>query len=101
VTGSSRAPLVDAADVAVYLAVERGWVYANADRLGARKLGDGPRARLRFDLEEVDRRLASCSEGRESDEPAGGTVTPIKPRRRRGRSGTCAPLLPIRGVDGA
>lgn len=97
----TRAPLVDAAAVAEYLGVERDWVYANAARLGARKLGDGPRARLRFDLEEVDRRLVSCPLSRESDAAPGRTVAPIRPRRRRGRLGTSVPLLPIRGADSA
>ena len=32
------------------LDVDRDWVYANARRLGAVRLGDGPKARLRFDV---------------------------------------------------
>lgn len=45
--------LVSAAEIARELNVGRQWVYEHADELGARRLGDGPRARLRFDLETV------------------------------------------------
>jgi hypothetical protein len=51
-----------AAKVAEYLNVDRAFVYENADELGARRLGSGPRARLRFPLEEVDSRQGPCSE---------------------------------------
>lgn len=64
--------LVDAAVVAERHGVARSWVYENAERLGAVRLGDGPRARLRFDLREVDRRLASWSAagGQKGQRPA-------------------------------
>ena len=39
--------LVDAKEVARWLNVEPDFVYANAVALGARRLGDGPKARLR------------------------------------------------------
>ena len=45
--------LVDAADVARRLGVRESWVYGHADELGAIRLGDGEKARLRFDLERV------------------------------------------------
>jgi hypothetical protein len=88
--------LVDAQAVADRYGVERSWVYAHADELGAVRLGDGPRGRLRFDLEEAGRRLTACSAGRESDrsEPAKSQGSA---RRRRPGSGTSVPLLPIRG----
>src|ERR1700758_5383611 len=50
--------LVDARELAEELGVARDWVYANAERLGGVRLGDGPRARLRFDVDrarEADR----------------------------------------------
>ncbi len=50
-TPSLSPGLLTAAQLAQALNVSRAWVYENAGRLGARKLGDGPRARLRFDLE--------------------------------------------------
>jgi hypothetical protein len=46
-----------AAEVAELYGVTTSWVYANKKRLGAVKLGDGPKARLRFDLERVEQEL--------------------------------------------
>lgn len=91
--------LVDAATVAARLGLTRDFVYRNAERLGAVRVGDGARPRLRFDLAEVVRRLDACSGGRESEGPAGGVVEPIRARQRRRRSGTRADLLPIRGGE--
>jgi hypothetical protein len=51
------ARLVDATAVADALGVERDWVYAHADQLGAVRLG-GPKGRLRFDLRAIDEQLA-------------------------------------------
>ena len=42
-------PLVDAATLAGMLGVSRAYVYEHSGDLGALRLGDGPRARLRFD----------------------------------------------------
>jgi hypothetical protein len=57
------AGLVDARALAAELGVARDWVYANADRLGAVRLGDGPRARLRFDVERARGALAAAVAG--------------------------------------
>lgn len=92
--------LVTAADLALYLGVERAYVYEHAADLGARRLGSGPRARLRFSIAEVDHRLSACYESRESDTAKPAPRTASRPRRRQ-RSGTSAPLLPIKGVDRA
>jgi hypothetical protein len=89
--------LVDATAVAQFLGVTRGWVYSNADLLGARRLGTGPKARLRFDLAEVDRRLA-CLGGRQSPEPETRVVKPLRQGRRTRSTGTGVPLLPVKGV---
>lgn len=52
-THAHHAPrYVDAAYLADRLGVERDWIYAHADALGAIRLG-GPRGRLRFDLQQV------------------------------------------------
>jgi hypothetical protein len=60
VTGTPPAGhLVDARSLAAYLGVGVSWVYEHADELGARRLGSGPKARLRFSLEEVDERLTA------------------------------------------
>jgi hypothetical protein len=71
------ARLVDAATLARALRVERDWVYARAGELGAIRLGDGPRAPLRFDLRRV-RAVLDAGDGRQA-RPAEPTP------RRRGR----------------
>lgn len=88
--------LVDVATVASYLGVTRGYVYEHASELGARRLGNGPRARLRFSLAEIDERLNACSADRRSDVPNPRQEAAFRPRRRR-RMGTEPDLLPIRG----
>jgi hypothetical protein len=69
---------VDAAEVARRFGVARSWVYAHAPRLGAVRLGHGPRARLRFDPQLVARALAEAPSVPERD-PA-----PTPPRRSPG-----------------
>lgn len=90
-----RAPkgLATAKEVAACLGVAREWVYANQERLGAIRLGDGPKARLRFDLERTAEalRAESASQGprrarrvrRTSLLPAG--VELLEGRNRRDR----------------
>lgn len=90
--------LVDAKTLACALGVERSYVYRHADELGAMRLGDGPRARPRFDVEEARRRLAACHAARESGS-AGATPGAVSGRRRRRGSGTRVELLPVRGSD--
>ncbi len=70
--------LVDARRLAEELGVARDWVYANAERLGGVRLGNGPRARLRFDVEKAREALVA---GRRDDQPTNGEPPP----RRRGR----------------
>jgi hypothetical protein len=88
--------LVDAATVARYLGVERSYVYEHAVELGARRLGTGPKARLRFSLAEIDERI-SCSTGRGSESDVSPAPVPIRRRRGRRDLGTSVRLLPIRG----
>jgi hypothetical protein len=52
-----RSGLLTAAEVASRYGVKRGWVYDNATRLGAIRLGRGSRARLRFDPDRVGEQL--------------------------------------------
>jgi hypothetical protein len=80
--------LVDAATVARRLNVSRAWVYDNAGRLGAIRLGDGPRARLRFDLMTVCSALATTR-----PQPLGAERRRSHPRK----PASSVPLLPIRG----
>lgn len=72
--------LATAADVARLYGVTPSWVYANKKRLGAVKLGDGPKARLRFDLEQVDEELR----------PRTASHSRPRQRMRRGRPRTTA-----------
>jgi hypothetical protein len=63
---------VSARAVADYLRLRKtDWVYANAERLGGRRLGDGRRPRWRFYLSEVEERLRDF-----------GDPPPPRPRRR-------------------
>jgi hypothetical protein len=80
--------LVDAAEVARRFSLSRDYVYRHADDFGAVRLGDGPRARLRFSPAKVAEALDSSSD-RES-QPKGEAVRPV-------RSGRGVTLLPIRG----
>lgn len=93
---AARSPLVGVREVAAYLAVDPSWVYAHAAELGARRLGSGPRAPLRFSLADVDAGLSlcpPCSESRRAEV----TANAASRRRRRNRSGTSVTLLPVRG----
>jgi hypothetical protein len=92
----TRETLLTPAQLAEWLQVDRSYVYAHADELGAIRLGAGKRARLRFDLEEVRRRLP-CSTSRGADDPGNPAPEPIRRRRRTRALGTNVPLLPIRG----
>jgi len=54
---SARKKMLSAAEVADLFGASRRWVYDNAEVLGARRLGTGPRPRLRFDPDEVAERI--------------------------------------------
>ncbi len=85
----SRLRMVTAAEVARWCGVERSWVYAHADELGARKIGTGERPRLRFDLAEVSERIAALDSS-QAGSTRGSTAIDVDsrkrslPRRRRG-----------------
>jgi hypothetical protein len=68
--GLRRRELVGAAELARRLGVDRSWVYSHAIELGVVKLGDGPRARLRFDPEIAERALRKLCDGSATDPPA-------------------------------
>jgi hypothetical protein len=48
-TGADPPDLLTVAEVAARLKMSPKWVYAHQHRLGVIRLGDGPKARLRFD----------------------------------------------------
>lgn len=50
--GSGR--ILDAAEVSRLLGRDRSWVYEHAAELGAFRFGDGPRARIGFELAAVE-----------------------------------------------
>jgi hypothetical protein len=78
----SRKPLISAEEVSKWWGMSRRWVYENANRLGARRLGTGRRPRLRFDPDEVAEQLG---------EPSGRSGTPPDARRLPAISGDCGP----------
>jgi hypothetical protein len=59
-SGEKNWELLDAAALAARLKVERDWVYEHAAELGAIRLGDSERGRLRFDLLTVRARLRAA-----------------------------------------
>ena len=84
---ASSARLVDAAELAKLLGVDRSWVYVHAKELEPVRLG-GPRGRMRFDLDIVRRRLNAEPRVRRSRSVApqgtkllqlGGELLPIDP----------------------
>lgn len=87
--GPLRPRLLTAAEVARWWGVERSWVYAHAEQLGARRIGSGERPRLRFDPDEVSERIAALG-GSPAGPARGSTAIAADsrgrslPRRRRG-----------------
>lgn len=85
-----RAPeavqFIDAAEVSRRFHVSRDYVYEHADELGAVRLGEGSRPRLRFDVQKVTERfgLPPSSE-------------PQRENRSAVRRPSTATLLPIKG----
>jgi len=87
--------LLTAGQLAQQLGVTRAWVYENAHRLGAIRLGNGPRARLRFDPQ-----TATGALNTKNPTPHTPTDTPLAPQTRRPgrprrRSEPTVPLLPV------
>jgi hypothetical protein len=97
--------LLTAAQVAVRFGVDRGWVYEHAVELGAVRLGDGPKPRLRFDPSRVAAALPRPGGLAGSTRDASRVVGESRPAARRqtarvataGRDG--AELLPIRQLE--
>ena len=91
--GLQSRELVDAAELARRLGIERSWVYSHAIELGAVKLGGGAKPRLRFDPEVAKRVLRKAGEGPAADPPARSGKRAGQPPGSEGR----VALLPIRG----
>jgi hypothetical protein len=76
--------LLTVAEVAERLKMTPKWVYVHQRRLGVIKLGDGPKARLRFDPRIVEAQLKP--EERPSGEAANRVPVPTgTEERRKGR----------------
>jgi hypothetical protein len=79
--------VLDVGQVADLLGRKPAWVYAHAAELGAFRFGDGPKARLGFDVSNI--------EGWKRDRQAGRTQPESRSRRRRSRQGARgAKLIP-------
>lgn len=91
--GLQQRELVDAAELARRFGIERSWVYSHAIELGAVKLGNGAKPRLRFDPQIAARVLRKASERSAADPP---TRSGERAGQPSGSGGTGAPLLPIR-----
>jgi predicted DNA-binding transcriptional regulator AlpA len=72
--------LLTAAEVAQWWGVERSWVYAHAEQLGARKIGGGERPRLRFDPDEVNERIAGLNGSRTGPGPGSARIAADSPK---------------------
>jgi hypothetical protein len=79
--------LIDVAELARRTSLSRTWIYEHARELGAIRLGDGPKARLRFNPDTVKRLL-------EREPPPRVEPAPAK-RRRQIRAMNDIELLPI------
>ncbi len=90
--GLQSRELVDAAELARRLGIERSWVYSHAIELGAVKLGDGAKPRLRFDPEVAVRVLRKVGEVPTADPPTRSGERAGQPQGSEGR----VALLPIR-----
>jgi hypothetical protein len=93
--GGADAPrdLMDAGELARHLGLTRAWVYEHAQQLGAIPVGDGPRPRLRFDLQTAKKALNSRQRHDETVATKTDGPRPGRPRRRPASS--TVPLLPV------
>jgi hypothetical protein len=88
--------LVDAAALAAALGVGRAFVYEHSEQLGAVRLGEGKRARLRFDLEAA-RAAMPCSGSSGSQATSGPMATGDRSAARPRRMGRRAARVPEPG----
>ena len=87
--------LVDAAELAQVLGVSRAFVYEHSAEFAVVRLGSGPKARLRFDVEKALESLGSCTTSRRPEQPE--PPQPSRSRSRRSRAlDTSVELVPIR-----
>lgn len=84
--------LLSPQELATALGIARSWVYRHQTKLGVRRLGAGPRARLRFDRDQAIAAIAALTAGPELT----GDAKPrrAQPRARRTGAGS---VLAVRG----
>jgi hypothetical protein len=92
--GLQNRELVDAAELARRLWIERSWVYTHAIELGAVKLGSGAKPRLRFDPEVAARMLRKVGEAPAADPPARSGKRAGQPARAEKASVRLLPIAP-------
>lgn len=85
---ASPARVLDAAQVALLLGRDRQWVYDHASELGAFRYGDGPKARIGFDLAMVE------SWKRDRQVLKTTRRSPSTSHRSARRAGTASSLIP-------
>ena len=73
----SEEVLVDASELAAHLGVSRKWVYQHAHELGAKRLGNGPRPRVRFPHDTT----LTLDHGSEMPQPGSDQNSPGEARR--------------------
>lgn len=95
--GMQQRELVDATELARRFGIERSWVYSHAIELGAVKLGDGAKPRLRFDPQVAMRVLRRADEGPAADPP---TRSGERAGQLRAGGASEVVLLPVRGKSG-
>jgi hypothetical protein len=78
--------LVDAVELADILSDDRDWTYQHRHQLGAIGLGDGPRPRLRFEVDRAVAAFKDLSSERRVVPLHNGPQAPV-PRPRRSRGG--------------
>ena len=86
--------MLTAAQVAERFGITPEWVRDHADELGAVRLGDGPRPRLRFDVAEVAAAL-TAHERRKGSQAADRPRPRRKSPDHRQVTASGCPLLPI------
>lgn len=91
--------ILTAQQVAERYGVAAAWVRENATDLGALRLGDGPRPRLRFDAATVAQAMKRRSERNASEEPDRRAPARVSRRPADGRSGKGLDSLPIRELQ--
>ena len=92
--GHSNEPeLLTVSELAARLRVNPNWVYAHQVRLGAIRLGEGPKARLRFPTSAVAAEMQRHARSRAI--ASGRSEEELRPKRRRRRRLTSRPVPAI------